>query len=65
MLMAREAGLELEADDDLESSLAERRHLHHSIGATGLLALKPLQVTSHRDAWRRHVLRGALRRSER
>jgi len=62
MLMAREAGLELEADEDLESSLAERRYLHHSIGAMGLLALKPLQVTSHRDEWHRHVLRAAHRR---
>ena len=59
MLMAREAGLELIGDDDLEASLAERRFLHQSIGATGLLALKPLQVTSHRDRWHRHVLAGA------
>ena len=59
MLMAREAGLDLTGDDDLEASLAERRFLHQSIGATGLLALKPLQVTSHRDRWHRHLLAGA------
>jgi len=62
MLMAREAGLELMGDDDLEASLAERRFLQESIGATGLLALKPLQVTSHRDRWHRHVLAGAKSR---
>jgi len=62
MLMAREAGLELIGDDDLEASLAERRFLHQSIGAAGMLALKPLQVTSHRDRWHRHVLAGAKSR---
>ena len=42
--------------DDLEASLAERRYLQRSIGKIGLLALKPLQVTSHRDDWHRHLL---------
>jgi hypothetical protein len=56
MLMAREAGVEVPVDDDLEASLAERRYLHETIGTIGLLALKPLQVTSHRDTWHRHVL---------
>jgi len=62
MLMAREAGLDLVADEDLEASLAERHHLQQSIGPAGLLALKPLQVTSHRDQWHRHVLAGSKRR---
>ncbi len=56
MLLAREAGVEVPVDDDLEASLAERRYLHQTIGTLGLLALKPLQVTSHRDTWHRHVL---------
>ena len=56
MLMARESGVEVPVDDDLEASLAERRYLHQTIGTLGLLALKPLQVTSHRDTWHRHVL---------
>jgi protease PrsW len=56
LLMAREAGLELPADDDLEAILAERRYLHQSIGKAGLLALKPLGITSHRDQWHRHLL---------
>ena len=37
-------------------SLAERRYLQQSIGALGLLALKPLQITSYRDTWHRHLL---------
>jgi protease PrsW len=57
LVMARGAGLDLPADADLHAALAERKYLHHSIGPTGLLALKPLQVTSHRDQWHRHLLR--------
>jgi protease PrsW len=55
-LVARERGLELPVDDDLRLALEERESLRRSIGPTGLLALKPLEVTSHRDAWHRHVL---------
>lgn len=57
LLLAREAGLQVPADEDLEASLAERRYLQQSIGTTGLLALKPLQITSRRDDWHRHLLR--------
>jgi RsiW-degrading membrane proteinase PrsW (M82 family) len=56
MLLARQNGLEVPVDDDLAASLEERRYLQHSIGAVGLLALKPLQVTSYRDTWHRHLL---------
>jgi hypothetical protein len=56
LVMARGAGLELPADADLDAALAERAYLHRSIGTTGLLALKPLQVTTHRDQWHRHLL---------
>ncbi len=55
-VMAREAGLELRADDDLTVSLAEREYLQQSIGRTGLLALRPLQVTGLRDRWHRNLL---------
>ena len=44
-------------DEDLFASLAEYRHLEHSIGTTGLLALKPLQVTTHRDHWHQFLLK--------
>jgi RsiW-degrading membrane proteinase PrsW (M82 family) len=55
-VMARDAGLDLRADDDLADSLAEREYLQQSIGRTGLIALRPMQVTSVRDRWHRHVL---------
>ena len=56
MLMAREAGLEMPGDDDLQICLAELEHLHASIGRTGMLALKPLQVTGDRDRWHKYLL---------
>lgn len=59
MLMAREAGFEVPIDDQVRASLAERAYLHRTIGATGLVALRPLQVTSHRDEWHRYLLRHA------
>lgn len=63
MIMAREAGLELAADEDLDASLKERDYLQHSIGRTGLLALRPLQVTSDRDRWHRHLLAQSRKRA--
>ena len=56
MLMAREAGLDLPIDDALRARLKERAYLEKQIGATGLLALRPLQVTGDRDRWHRYLL---------
>jgi RsiW-degrading membrane proteinase PrsW (M82 family) len=56
MLMAREAGLEIPIDDDLQHALGEWRYLRHSIGRMGLLALEPLRVTTDRDDWHRYLL---------
>ena len=55
-LIAHQAGLDLPVDDDLHAALAERTYLRKSIGRTGLLALEPLRVTSHRDYWHHHLL---------
>lgn len=62
MLMAREHGLDVPVDDDLRARLAERAYLHRTIGATGLLALRPLQVTNDRDDWLRYLLKETGRR---
>ena len=56
MLMAREAGLEVAVGSELRARLAELEYLERSIGRTGLLALKPLHVSSSRDVWHRHLL---------
>ena len=63
LVMARGAGLELIADSDLDAALSEREYLRQSIGRTGLLALRPLQVSGHRDQWHRHLLQQARSRS--
>ncbi len=57
MLLVRESGLELPAlTSDLHDSFEEIEYLQSSIGRIGLLALKPLQITSGRDLWHRHLL---------
>jgi RsiW-degrading membrane proteinase PrsW (M82 family) len=61
MLMAREAGLDVPIDDEVRAALAERAYLQTAIGATGMLALRPLQVTSRRDDWHRYLLHHASR----
>ena len=57
LLIARNAGLTLAPSPDLEAALDERRALQASIGRAGLLALRPLQISSQRDAWHRQLLR--------
>ena len=57
MLMARDAGLGIPVHEDAYHALAELEYLRASIGRTGLLALHPLQVTTHRDEWHRYLLR--------
>ena len=56
MLMAREAGLDIPADEDLHHAMSEWHYLRESIGPTGLLALEPLRVTTDRDDWHRYLL---------
>ncbi len=59
MLMAREQGLELPPDASIRERLAEREYLQHQIGTTGLMALRPLQMTSDRDDWHQYLLKHA------
>jgi RsiW-degrading membrane proteinase PrsW (M82 family) len=59
MLMAREAGLQSPPDPTLDARLEERRYLTKTIGRTGRLALRPLQVTSDRDLWHHYLLQQA------
>ena len=59
MLLAREAGLAVPVHPDAYAALSEIDYLRKSIGATGLLALRPLHVTTDRDAWHRYLLQQA------
>ena len=56
MLVARGAGLEIPVHPDAFAALAEVKYLRKSIGAVGLLALRPLHVTTDRDEWHRYLL---------
>jgi protease PrsW len=59
MLIARDAGVVMPVHPDTRSAVDEIRYLRSSIGTTGLLALHPVQVTSHRDDWHRYLLVGS------
>lgn len=59
MLLAREAGITMEVGPDVTANLAELKYLERSIGRTGLLALKPLEVRRGRDFWEVYLLEQA------
>jgi len=59
MLIARDAGMVMPVHPDARSATDEIRYLRSSIGTTGLLALNPVQVSSHRDDWHRYLLVGS------
>jgi protease PrsW len=59
MLIARDAGVTMPVHPDARSATEEIRYLRSSIGTTGLLALHPVQVTTHRDDWHRYLLVGS------
>lgn len=56
ILIAREAGFTLPPDPEVEERFTELRYLEQAIGATGLLALKPVFHISDRDLWQYHML---------
>jgi len=56
MLVARGAGLDVPVHPDAFAAFAEVKYLRKSIGTVGLLALRPLHVTTHRDEWHRYLL---------
>ncbi len=59
MLMAREAGLSVPVDETVLAQIDELAYLRRSIGRTGLVALRPLQMTNYRDEWHRYLLEQA------
>jgi len=58
VLIARDAGVTMPEHPDARAAVEEIRSLRSSIGPTGLLALGPVHVTSHRDDWHRYLLTG-------
>jgi hypothetical protein len=56
ILMMREAGFKASPPEGIGEQFAELRHLEHSIGATGRLALAPFLRHSTRDLWQIYML---------
>ena len=57
----REAGFEADPDPSLPAKLEEMRYLEHSIGKTGMRALKPFVNTNTQDSWQLNLLDGTQR----
>jgi len=57
VLMAREAGLDIPLDDATREKFEELHYLEKSIGATGLLAMRPFLMMERKDLWQMDVLR--------
>ena len=64
MLVARGAGLDVPVHPDAFAAFAEVKYLRKSIGTVGLLAPRPLHVTTHRDEWHRYLLAAARGRGD-
>lgn len=56
LLLAREAGLQVDVSADVRANLDELRYLEKSIGATGRQALEPILSFKGRDLWQIYLL---------
>ena len=57
LLIARQAGMELEVGEDERANLEELRYLEKSIGSVGRLALEPFLPRNSRELWQVYMLR--------
>jgi RsiW-degrading membrane proteinase PrsW (M82 family) len=58
ILLAREAGLELDVGEDTRAKLEELRFLEGSVGAAGRMALHPVLRMDRRELWQNYNLEG-------
>ena len=58
VLLAREAGLDIPPDELTRAQFEELHYLEKSIGATGLLAMRPFLMMERADLWQMQVLQG-------
>lgn len=56
LLMMRESGFQVDADEETRAKLEEMKYLEGSIGPTGKLALKPFLHMSRKDLWQFYIL---------
>jgi hypothetical protein len=57
MLLAREAGVRIEADDRVMLALDELRYLEKAVGRTAVLSLRPFVGRTRRDLWQIYHVR--------
>lgn len=57
ILMMREAGFDVEPDDETRALFQELRHLEKTIGKTGKLALLPFLHVSGKELWQLYTIR--------
>lgn len=57
LLLAKEVGVEMPTDPEIEGKLAELKYLEKTIGKTGLLAIHPFVSTSTQEMWQRNLLK--------
>jgi protease PrsW len=59
VLLLRESGLEEPPlDEETRDKLAELKQLERAVGRAGMLALRPIMMTSGKDIWELRLLRG-------
>ena len=56
ILLMRESGFDVPADEATREKFTELDYLERSVGKTGLLALRPLLHMSHKDLWQLYML---------
>ncbi|MDP2301557.1 MAG: PrsW family glutamic-type intramembrane protease [Ignavibacteria bacterium] len=56
ILLMKEAGFDVNKDDELKAQIQELKALSKSIGATGLITLSPILKTNKKDLWKMNHL---------
>jgi RsiW-degrading membrane proteinase PrsW (M82 family) len=56
LLLARQAGLRVQIDDQVRATFAELRYLERAVGKAGRLAISPFVNRSSRDLWQLYML---------
>jgi uncharacterized membrane protein YeaQ/YmgE (transglycosylase-associated protein family) len=58
ILLMREAGFNVNPDQEIRDKFQELKYLERSLGKTGKLAIHPFLHTSNKDLWQLHMLGG-------
>ncbi|MEJ2614973.1 MAG: PrsW family glutamic-type intramembrane protease [Ignavibacteriaceae bacterium] len=56
VLLMKEAGIPVAADDEVKEKLNELKYLEKNIGSTGMLTISPIFHSSTRDLWQLYML---------